>query len=144
MRGGANYSIWWNGGLRTTPYFHNSIGLLTETRGSPNPIEVPFVPDRQLATTDLPLPVEPGQLHFRTAIEYSETADWAVMDYASRNKDLLLFNIWRMGMNSIEKGRRDSWTARPSEICALKMGTTEPVEPSTFPKRTATYLVFDT
>jgi hypothetical protein len=118
MRGGASYSIWWNGGLRTTPYFHNSIGLLTETRGSPNPIEVPFVPDRQLATTDLPLPVEPGQLHFRTAIEYSETADWAVMDYASRNKDLLLFNIWRMGMNSIEKGRRDSWTARPSEIYA--------------------------
>jgi hypothetical protein len=33
MRSGANYSIWWNGGLRTTPYYHNSIGLLTEIRG---------------------------------------------------------------------------------------------------------------
>jgi hypothetical protein len=118
MRSGASYSIWWNGGLRTTPYFHNAIGLLTETRGSPNPLEIPFVPQRQLATTDLPLPVEPGLLHFRTVIEYSQTANWAVMDYASRNKDMLLFNIWRMGMNSIEKGEEDSWTVRPSEIYA--------------------------
>jgi len=118
MRAGAGYSIWWNGGLRTTPYFHNAIGLLTETRGGPNPQEVPFVPFRQLATTDIPLPVVPGVLHFRTVIEYSQTANWAVMDYASRNKDLLLFNIWRMGMNSIEKGSKDSWTVRPADIYA--------------------------
>lgn len=118
MRSGASYSIWWNGGLRTTPYFHNSIGLLTETRGGPNPQPIAFVPGRQLATTDLPLPVEPGVLHFRTVIEYSQTANWAVMDYASRNKDMLLFNIWRMGMNSIEKGSQDSWTVRPSDVYA--------------------------
>ena len=118
MRSGASYSIWWNGGLRTTPYFHNSIGLLTEIRGGPNPQEIPFVPQRQLATTDIPLPVQPGPLHFRTVIEYSQTANWAVMDYASRNKDLLLFNIWRMGMNSIEKGRQDSWTVRAGDIYA--------------------------
>ncbi len=118
MRSGASYSIWWNGGLRTTPYYHNSIGLLTEIRGGPNPQQIPFVPQRQLATTDIPLPVEPGELLFRTSIEYSMTANWAVMDYASRNKDILLFNIWRMGMNSIEKGNRDSWTVRPSDIYA--------------------------
>src|SRR5690606_16847166 len=29
MRSGAGYSTWWNGGLRTTVYFHNMIGLLT-------------------------------------------------------------------------------------------------------------------
>ena len=27
MRSGSNYSTWWNGGLRTITYFHNSIGL---------------------------------------------------------------------------------------------------------------------
>lgn len=116
MRSGAGYSIWWNGGLRTTPYFHNAIGLLTEIRGGPNPQEIAFVPERQLATTDIPLPVDPGILHFRTAIEYSETANWAVMDYASRNKDHLLFNIWRMGKNSIEKGSTDTWTVRATDI----------------------------
>jgi hypothetical protein len=30
-RRGANYSTWWNGGLRTVAYFHNMIGILTET-----------------------------------------------------------------------------------------------------------------
>ena len=38
MRRGANYSTWWNGGLRTTVYFHNMIGLLTETIGNPTPM----------------------------------------------------------------------------------------------------------
>ena len=37
MRSGSTYSTWWNGGLRTTAYFHNQIGLLTETIGSPTP-----------------------------------------------------------------------------------------------------------
>jgi hypothetical protein len=73
---------------------------------------------KDTATTEIPLPVEPGILHFRTVIEYSQTANWAVMDYASRNKDLLLFNIWRMGMNSVEKGGRDSWTVRASDLYA--------------------------
>ena len=48
MRRGANYSTWWNGGLRTTAYFHNMIGLLTETIGSPTPMEIPFVPARAI------------------------------------------------------------------------------------------------
>ena len=49
MRRGANYSTWWNGGLRTTAYFHNMIGLLTETIGNPTPMEIPFVPSRPAA-----------------------------------------------------------------------------------------------
>ena len=48
MRTGSSYSTWWNGGLRTTVYFHNMIGLLTETIGNPTPIEIPFVPRQQL------------------------------------------------------------------------------------------------
>ena len=43
MRRGANYSTWWNGGLRTTVYFHNMIGLLTETIGNPTPMTIPPV-----------------------------------------------------------------------------------------------------
>ena len=118
MRSGASYSTWWNGGLRTTPYFKNQIGLLTETIGNPTPIEIPFLPGRQLPHGDLPLPVEPGVWHFRQSIDYSMTANLAVLDYASRNKDHLLFNIWRMGTNSIERGSRDNWTVLPFEIDA--------------------------
>ncbi|HXV15153.1 MAG TPA: M14 metallopeptidase family protein, partial [Gemmatimonadaceae bacterium] len=44
MRAGSSYSTWWNGGLRTTVYFHNMIGLLTEAIGNPTPNEIPLVP----------------------------------------------------------------------------------------------------
>ncbi len=115
MRSGGSYSTWWNGGLRTTPYFKNMIGLLTETIGNPTPVTIPFRPERQLPQGNLPLPVEPGEWHFRQSIEYSQTANWAVLDYAARNRDHLLFNIWRMGMNSIERGSTDTWTVLPSE-----------------------------
>jgi hypothetical protein len=120
MRSGASYSTWWNGGLRTTPYFKNMIGLLTETIGNPTPIEIRFRPDRQLPHGDLPLPVEPGPWHFRQSIEYSQTANWAVLDYASRNRDHLLYSLWRMGMNSIERGSQDSWTTLPFEVEAAE------------------------
>ena len=40
FRAGSNYSTWWNGGLRTTVYFHNMIGILTETIGNPTPMRV--------------------------------------------------------------------------------------------------------
>ena len=120
-RSGANYSTWWNGGLRTSPYFHNQIGLLTETIGSPTPTAIPFVPDKALPKTDTPLPIDPQQKwHFRQSIEYSITANRAVLDYASRNKDRLLFDIYRMGMNSIERASRDSWTTTPRRLRGAK------------------------
>src|SRR5690606_34940486 len=120
MRSTAGYSTWWNGGLRTTPYFHNQIGLLTETIGHPNPMEIPFIPRWQISSADLPLPVEPGVWHFRQSVDYSQTANRAVMDYASRNREHLLYNMWRMGKNSIERGSRDHWTVLPFEIDAAQ------------------------
>ncbi|PYS07493.1 MAG: peptidase [Acidobacteria bacterium] len=121
-RTGANYSTWWNGGLRTSPYFHNQIGLLTETIGNPTPINIPFVPEKSLPKNDLPFPISPqGKWHFRQSIDYSITANRAVVDYASRNKDRLLFSIYRMGMNSIERGSRDTWTNTPRRIENVQM-----------------------
>ncbi len=116
MRHGANYSTWWNGGLRTTVYFHNMIGLLTETIGSPTPIEIPFRPERQLPSSDLPFPIEPQTWHMRQSIEYSLTANRAVLDLAARYREQFLFNIWRMGRNGIERGQRDTWTMYPRRV----------------------------
>ena len=120
-RSGANYSTWWNGGLRTSPYFHNQIGLLTETIGNPTPISIPFLPDKALPRTDTPMPIDAQQRwHFRQSVEYSITANRAVLDYASRNKDRLLFDIYRMGVNSIERGSSDNWTSTPRRVRASK------------------------
>jgi hypothetical protein len=116
MRSGSSYSTWWNGGLRTTVYFHNMIGLLTETIGNPTPMEVPLVLRNQLPRADLPFPIAPQKWHFRQSIEYSITANRAVLDVASKHREDFLFNIYRMGRNAIERGSRDSWTITPHEI----------------------------
>jgi hypothetical protein len=117
-RKGANYSTWWNGGLRTTAYFHNVIGLLTETIGSPTPMTIPFLPARQLPDSNLHFPIEPQPWHFRQSVDYSVTANYAVFDIASRNRENFLFNIYQMGKNSIDRGNRDSWTATPRRVIA--------------------------
>jgi Zinc carboxypeptidase len=119
MRTGSSYSTWWNGGLRTLAYFHNMIGLLTETIGNPTPMDIPLVVRNQLPRADLPYPIAPQRWHFRQSIDYSITANWAVMDVASRYRETLLFNIYRMGKNAIERGNKDSWTTTPTELDSL-------------------------
>jgi hypothetical protein len=120
MRLGAGYSTWWNGGLRTTVYFHNMIGLLTETIGNPTPIEIPFIANRQQASADLPLPVNPGPWKFRQSVDYSVTANKAVWDVVARNREIFLFNIWKMGNDRIEQGNSDSWTIWPKRVAAAQ------------------------
>ena len=130
-RSGANYSTWWNGGLRTTAYFHNQIGLLTEIIGSPTPMRVPFVARRQLPSNDLTSPVAPQLWHYRQSIEYSVSANRAVLDYASRHREVLLMNAWRMGHNAIERGSRDHWTPRPGRIDEIvKLAAAERAAPA--------------
>jgi hypothetical protein len=116
MRSGANYSTWWNGGLRTTTYFHNMIGLLTETIGTPTPMTIPFVAEQQLPRADMPFPIEPQRWHFRQSIDYSVTANKAVLDVASRHRENFLYNIYLMGRRSIERGSRDTWTHTPDML----------------------------
>jgi hypothetical protein len=119
MRNGANFSTWWNGGLRTTAYFHNIVGLLTETFGSPTPQRVTLVPDRLMPSGSLPYPFVAQEWRFRQSMDYSLTANLAVLDYASRHRETLLFNIWRMGRNSIERGSSDHWTLSPAHVARV-------------------------
>jgi hypothetical protein len=123
-RRGSSYSTWWNGGLRTTAYFHNMIGLLTETIGNPTPVTIPFLPSKQLPDASLHFPIEPQEWHFKQSIDYSITANWAVMDVASRNREHFLYNIYQMGKNSIARGSKDSWTPTPRRVIAAQAAAT--------------------
>ncbi|MEO5800598.1 MAG: M14 metallopeptidase family protein, partial [Gemmatimonadales bacterium] len=114
----TSYSTWWNGGLRTAGYFHNMIGILTESIGNPTPQTIALRLDRQLPSGDGVFPIQWGPWHFRQSIDYSMTANRAILDLASRYREDLLFNFWRMGRNSVERGMRDSWTAEPNIIDA--------------------------
>src|SRR5437763_8418258 len=120
MRSATNYSTWFNGGIRTTSYFHNQIGILTETIGNPTPVEIPFVLDMQLPRADVPYPIQPRTFLFRQSIEYSVTNNYAILDIASKRKEDFLFNMYKMGKNAIEKGSRDNWTVHPKRIEAAR------------------------
>ncbi len=114
----SDYSTWWNGGLRTAGYFHNMIGILTEAIGNPTPETIPIVLDRQLADGNGPMPVQWGPWHFRQSIDYSMTADRAILDVASKNRESLLYDFWIMGHREIAHGEADSWTTTPRTIAA--------------------------
>jgi hypothetical protein len=116
MKSGSVYSTWWNGGLRTAAYYHNIIGLLTEIIGSPTPSKIPLVPQRLIPNSATPYPIDPQQWFFKNSIDYSASLNYAVLNYASRHKDELLYNIYTMGKNSIEAGNKDSWTKSPKKV----------------------------
>ena len=116
---GSTFNGWWDGGLRTAPYYHNMIGLLTEIIGNPTPSEVPLVPKRLLPDNATPYPVMPQKWTFQQSIDYSMSLNYGVLDYAARMRDKLLKNIFIMGKNSIDKGNKDTWTVQSYKIDTL-------------------------
>jgi hypothetical protein len=119
MRSGGPYDGWWNGGIRNTATFHNTIAMLTEMIGNPTPMRIPFVAQRQIPGGDIALPATPGVWHFRQSVDYSISLNRAVLDYASRMRENLLSNIYAMGKASIERGSRDTWTPNPRRIAEV-------------------------
>jgi hypothetical protein len=124
MASGGAYDGWWNGGIRNTGNFHNIIAILTETIGSPTPMRIPLVVQRQIPSRDLPYPIAPQEWRFRQSVDYSISFNRAVIDYAARNREHLLYNIYRMGRRAIDRGSEDTWTPSPTRLQAVaeKMG----------------------
>ncbi|MCH7413360.1 M14 family metallopeptidase [Belliella sp. R4-6] len=123
---GSTFSTWYNGGLRTTTHYHNIIGILTEIVGGPNPESIPLVPDRLIPNANTPFPVTPQETwKFQQSIDYSVSLNYAVLDYAARNKDHLLYNIYSMGKGSIQRGSEDYWTPFPKKVEAIKTAYAE-------------------
>ena len=122
MASGGAYDGWWNGGIRNTGNFHNIIAILTETIGSPTPMRIPLIAQRQIPSRDQPFPIAPQEWRFKQSVEYSMSFNRGVLDYASRNRENLLFNIYKMGQRAIARGSSDYWTPSPSRINALPAG----------------------
>ncbi|WP_295773553.1 M14 metallopeptidase family protein [uncultured Mucilaginibacter sp.] len=118
-RNGTSFSTWWNGGLRTTTYFHNMVGLLTEIIGSPTPASVPLVPERLIPSSNTPFPVTPQPWHYKQSIDYSLSLNYAVLGYAVRQRDQMLYNMYVMGKNSINRGGKDNWTLSPKRADSI-------------------------
>ena len=112
------YSTWWNGGLRTSPYFHNMIGILTETAlhkyATPKfysegelPIRFADGTSATKPSTFYPDPWRGGWWRLSDAIDYMMTASLALLDVGARHKEKWLYGVYRMGQDSIEKGKNE-------------------------------------
>jgi len=119
-RSGAPYSGWWNGGLRSTGYFHNIIGILTESFGRPAPTPIKQPISRRLPIHDYPQPVGAQMWHARQTVEYLQTANFAILDYAARFGDDLLNGMYQMSSRAIARGRQDFWTTTPRLVNEAK------------------------
>jgi hypothetical protein len=112
------FSTWYNGSVRTASYFHNIIGILTETgHASATPFTYSSADfPRQLSngistlepSTSYPNPWKGGTLHLRDAVDYMLTGSLAVLDVAARYREQLLYGIYQVGVRQIEKGRREA------------------------------------
>jgi len=111
------YDMWWNGGMRTAPYFHNQLGILVEVQhNSPTPryVSPEDLPehfgrrDRVISARQpsifYPDPWPGGWMTLRESVEYHFTASMAVADIASLRPERFLYNIYRMGREQIEAG----------------------------------------
>lgn len=108
------FSMWWNGGMRTVPYFHNMIGILTET-GHATPTPRFYDPDSIPKYIPAPGNAKPtdgthifysdpwkgGESHFRDAVDYMITGSLAVLDMAADRKEHYLYNIYTMGKDAV-------------------------------------------
>lgn len=113
---GITFNMWWNGGMRTAPYFHNMVGILTEsTHRSPVPKyweEEDIAESIVRGNREIPMkrpsvfypdPWEGGWATMAQMVEYHLTASLGVMDIATKRKSEWLYNIYFMGRDAIEK-----------------------------------------
>lgn len=107
----VGFDTWWNGGMRTAPYFHNMIGLLTETA---HPSATPVTNDPRAfpktfgngmptlePTTYYPSPYLGGEWHMRQSCDYMVTTSMAVLDLGAERREQWLYDIYRMGREAV-------------------------------------------
>jgi len=113
----ALYDTWWHGGFRTAPYYHNSIGILTEaasarlmspsnvtheqldrsaTRGMRSATEV---------TTNFPNPWEGGVWHPRDIMQMELIACHSVLSLAANYRADYLNNFYELGKANLASAR---------------------------------------
>mgnify|MGYP001306334390 FL=1 len=113
------YDTWWNGGMRTAPYYHNMVGILTEASHAS---ATPATYDRQRfpprfsngeSTTEpstfYPNPYLGGEWHIRDTCEYMLTGSMAVLDIGAKRRVEWLYNIYQMGRDAIAAGEDETY-----------------------------------
>src|SRR5215216_4478852 len=110
----ALYDTWWHGGFRTAPYFHNSIGILSEA-ASARLMSPSTVTTEQLArsstrgmrnateaSTNFPDPWPPGEWRPRDIMAMEMIAARSILSMASKFRADYLRNFYELGRKNLQ------------------------------------------
>jgi hypothetical protein len=111
------FTMWWNGGMRTAPYFHNMMGILSEVaHASPTPAEhdpAEFAETFGTGSWRIPTleptvyhpdPWRGGRATLGEAVEYHLTASLGALDVAMKNREDFLYTFYLMGRDAVRAG----------------------------------------
>ncbi|MGI9105630.1 MAG: M14 family metallopeptidase [Pyrinomonadaceae bacterium] len=113
----ALYDTWWHGGFRTAPYYHNSVGILTEAASARlmSPIEVTReqlakatsrgMPSALATATNFPDPWPGGMWRPRDIMRIEMTASRAVLSMAAKYRERYLQNFYELGRKAVTDSR---------------------------------------
>jgi hypothetical protein len=104
----ATFSSWWNGGMRTAPYFHNVIGILTETaHASPYPANYKLTPDQMEHSGWYPNPYRGGPWRFKDTLDYMNTASMGLLNIAADLAEMWQYNMYLLAKRAIQQGETE-------------------------------------
>jgi hypothetical protein len=111
----ALYDTWWHGGFRTAPYFHNSIGILSEA-ASARLMTPATVSTEQLArsstrgmrnatesVTNFPEPWPGGAWRPRDIMDMEMISSRAILSMAAKFRENYLQNFYELGRRNVEQ-----------------------------------------
>ncbi|HYY96082.1 MAG TPA: M14 family zinc carboxypeptidase, partial [Pyrinomonadaceae bacterium] len=110
------YDTWWHGGFRTAPYYHNSVGILTEAASARlmTPARVTAEQLQKYSTRGLPsaLPSSPltnfpdpwpgGEWHPSVIRDMELTAARSVLSLAAKYRERYLRNFYELGARALD------------------------------------------
>ena len=111
----ALYDTWWHGGFRTAPYFHNSVGILTEAASAKIMTPLPVTKEQlehsstrgmdsalpKFPTTNFPDPWPGGKWRPRDIMKLELIAVHSVLSLASNYRERYLRNFYALGRNAL-------------------------------------------
>lgn len=113
----ASYDTWWHGGFRSAPYFHNSIGILSEAASaelmSPTTVtleELKRSHGRGLNSvlepaTNLPDPWEGGVWRPADIAQIEMTASRSLLQFAAKYRERSLRNFHNLGKANLQPSK---------------------------------------
>ena len=110
----AVYDTWWHGGFRTSPYYHNSIGILSEaasarlmtpvtvTREQLSKANARGMPSALSTATNFPDPWPGGLWRPRDIMNMEMVSARAILSMAAKYRAEYLRNFYELGQRSIK------------------------------------------